>query len=129
MSSGGSSLWTQTVAVGIVVLASVIGNVSLSASEPVSRLPASVLASRLSPPRADLLGSASVVLSGDRDSQSRYSNLGPLSSRLDAADWMNPPLDTAGDSEPVEGGPVVPAIYAWDPDVRFVFYRHVSKWM
>ena len=24
---------------------------------------------------------------------------------------------------------LVPAIYAWDPDVRFVFFRHVSKWM
>ncbi len=24
---------------------------------------------------------------------------------------------------------LVPAIYAWDPDVRFVYYRHVSKWM
>lgn len=24
---------------------------------------------------------------------------------------------------------LVPAIYSWDPDVRFVFFRHVSKWM
>ena len=24
---------------------------------------------------------------------------------------------------------LVPAIFAWDPDVRFVYYRHVSKWM
>jgi len=24
---------------------------------------------------------------------------------------------------------LVPAIYAWDPDVRFVYFRHVSKWM
>lgn len=28
-----------------------------------------------------------------------------------------------------DDGAVVPAIYAWDPDVRFVYYRHVSKWM
>lgn len=24
---------------------------------------------------------------------------------------------------------LIPAIYAWDPDVRFVYYRHISKWM
>lgn len=24
---------------------------------------------------------------------------------------------------------LVPAIYAWDPDVRFVYFRQVSKWM
>lgn len=24
---------------------------------------------------------------------------------------------------------LVPAIYAWDRDVRFVYFRHVSKWM
>ncbi len=24
---------------------------------------------------------------------------------------------------------LVPAIYAWDPDVRFVYFRHMSKWM
>ncbi|MEO8937307.1 MAG: hypothetical protein ABI277_00830 [Burkholderiaceae bacterium] len=23
----------------------------------------------------------------------------------------------------------IPGIYAWDPDVRFVYFRHVSKWM
>ncbi len=28
-----------------------------------------------------------------------------------------------------DDGQLVPAIYAWDPDVRFVYYRHVSKWM
>lgn len=28
-----------------------------------------------------------------------------------------------------DDGHLVPAIYAWDPDVRFVYYRHVSKWM
>ncbi len=129
MLSGGSSLWTRTVAVGIVVLASVIGNASLSASEPVAPLPISVPASRVSSPRSDLLVSESVARSDDSDSQTGYSNSSPRSSRLDAADLMNAPFDTAAESAPAEGGQVVPAIYAWDPDVRFVFYRHVSKWM
>ena len=32
-------------------------------------------------------------------------------------------------ADPVDEARLVPAIYAWDPDVRFVYYRHVSKWM
>jgi hypothetical protein len=39
---------------------------------------------------------------------------------------------TAGDDVATsysDDGGLVPAIYAWDPDVRFVYYRHVSKWM
>ena len=28
-----------------------------------------------------------------------------------------------------EEGQLIPAVYAWDPAVRFVYYRHVSKWM
>lgn len=35
------------------------------------------------------------------------------------------PADVSDDDD----GQFVPAIYAWDPDVRFVYYRHVSKWM
>jgi hypothetical protein len=34
-----------------------------------------------------------------------------------------------GDSAREDDGRLVPAIYAWDPEVRFVYYRHVSKWM
>lgn len=30
--------------------------------------------------------------------------------------------------QPDEEGSVVPAIYARDPDVQFVYHRHVSKW-
>jgi hypothetical protein len=35
--------------------------------------------------------------------------------------------DDAGDAQ--DDIQLVPAIYAWDPDVRFVYFRHVSKWM
>ena len=28
-----------------------------------------------------------------------------------------------------DDGHLVPAIYAWDPDVRFIYYRRISKWM
>ena len=28
-----------------------------------------------------------------------------------------------------EYGALVPALYAWSPDVRFVYFRQISKWM
>ena len=31
--------------------------------------------------------------------------------------------------EPEDEARLVPAVYARDPDVRFVFFRNVSKWM
>ena len=43
---------------------------------------------------------------------------------LGAAD---PQADAAVDAS--DAGRLVPAIYAWDPDVRFIYYRHISKWM
>ena len=36
--------------------------------------------------------------------------------------------EEADDGDRVDGS-FVPAIYAWDPDVRFVYLRSVSKWM
>ena len=97
MSLAGSSLWTKTVGIGIFGLACVIGNVSLSAPEPVA-------------PRF-----ASFVPTPPLSQAPDPSVISPL-----------PPMDGAMAND---GGQIVPAIYAWDPDVRFVFYRHVSKWM
>ena len=40
--------------------------------------------------------------------------------------------DAHSPAEPTESSDVahfVPAIFAWDPDVRFVYYRQISKWM
>lgn len=36
-------------------------------------------------------------------------------------------LDTSAEGD--DEGKLVPAIFAWDPDVRVVYFRHVSKWM
>jgi hypothetical protein len=33
------------------------------------------------------------------------------------------------DETAADAAELVPAIYAWDKDVRFVYFRHVSKWM
>lgn len=39
------------------------------------------------------------------------------------------PSITAGPADALDEVHLVPAIYAWDPDVRFIYFRHVSKWM
>lgn len=111
-----SSLWTKTVAFGILVAASVLGNVSFSASraKPIDAVPASASRASTDLPR---------LLRGDAAMGIHTSAAGRAS---EAA--VDDDRDVAG-SEASSEGEVVPAIYAWDPDVRFVFYRHVSKWM
>jgi hypothetical protein len=42
---------------------------------------------------------------------------------------LAPMVDTNDDVEASNDIQLVPAIYAWNPDVRFVYFRHVSKWM
>lgn len=41
-------------------------------------------------------------------------------------------VDAHSPAEPTESPDIAhfaPAIFAWDPDVRFVYYRQISKWM
>lgn len=41
-------------------------------------------------------------------------------------------VDAHSPADPTEApddARLVPAIFAWDPDVRFVYYRQISKWM
>lgn len=135
MSASGSSLWTKTVAVGVIAVASVVGNVSLSASE--ARQP---VTSTYSPVGADGVASPSSSLSQaiafpvsrlapETMSSFNYSKF-DFRSIADEPEALPSPLSDVREVSPrSEFGQVVPAIYAWDPDVRFVFYRHVSKWM
>lgn len=98
-----TSLWTRTVALGIVATASFIGNVSMSATEyPASPLP-------FSPARPETIPTATKPADVSTQSPTR------------------PVAAIAADG--VDDGEVVPAIFARDPDVRFMFYRHLSKWM
>ena len=131
MSSAGSPLWTKTVAVGILSIAAVIGNVSLSASRPTQNSPhypgkdphASLGQMAPSDPQVLLTRSQEEQIAG-----LGYSNFGYPDSRADDNRMPLVPEPDDG-STPDDSGQVVPAIYAWDPDVRFVFYRHVSKWI
>lgn len=117
-----SSAWTKTVAAGVVAVASIVGNVSLSASEDGRSDREGTVRSH--PGAADVTKAGRSVVApeppgfgySEFHSFSRNSASSVLSDRTDGG--------SAG-----EEGQVVPAIYAWDPDVRFVFYRHVSKWM
>lgn len=120
-----SSAWTKTVAVGVVTVASIVGNVSLSASEDWRS--DGVAPASISPIAADFSKDPRGVVPfeaarfGDSESHS-VSRTAPTSA-------LSPPSDTPDSDAASKWGQVVPAIYAWDPDVRFVFYRHVSKWM
>lgn len=118
-----SSAWTKTVAVGVVAVASIVGNVSLSASED---------------GRSDSEGAVPLSHHGAADvTKAGRSGVTPEPSGFGFSEFhsvsrnsaSSVPSDKTDGGTAGEEGQVVPAIYAWDPDVRFVFYRHVSKWM
>lgn len=125
-----SSIWTKTVALGLLVVASVVGNVSLSAAN--SRLETGRVPTGVQKPDARLF--AQPLTRPDI-----YGGLGSAASDSmrtgEVAESEEPALVAAGEAIGTgenavdDTRQVVPAIYAWDPDVRFVFYRHVSKWM
>ena len=103
-----SPLRTRAVAFGILVVASVLGNVSFSASR--------------AKPDAPLV--ARVADAVDNDRVAEVSSPGPSVEQRMVDDRA-----AASDVPRIDGGQIVPAIYSWDPDVTFVFYRHVTKWM
>ena len=127
MSLAESPLWTKTVAVGILVVASVVGNVSLSASQLDSG--ATAVGAASSPPGRKAPFPAPPVAPAIRLSGTGYASTG--ASAMGTGVATMPPLSTGvpENSDSSDAGEVVPAIYAWDPDVRFVFYRRISKWM
>jgi hypothetical protein len=97
-----SPIRTQAVALGILIVASVIGNVSVSAA-------------RIRPD-----ASIAPLATTARDEVS------VASSAAAPAPFGEMPSVTPSTGA---AGQIVPAIYSWDPDVTFVFYRHVTKWM
>lgn len=146
MSARRSSLWTKTVAVGVIAVACVVGNVSISASEaqPGAALPAQPLLAVANVSSASVSSAsaapgleaptAALALAGSRLAAEAlagfsYSKFDAPVMGAERAALPSAPSDLPDVSPSSEDGQVVPAIYAWDPDVRFVFYRHVSKWM
>lgn len=107
-----AATWTRRVGiVAAVVAVTLLGNLRLQASE-VRRLAASgapvAMPARPSTPVA--LEHVDLAVASDRR----------------AVDAMTDEDDAAAEDDSIQ---LVPAIYAWDPDVRFVYFRHVSKWM
>ena len=141
MSATRSSLWTKTVAVGMITVACVVGNVSISASEaqPGAALPSQPLLAVATGSSASVAPgpeapTATLALAGSRLAAEAlagfsYSKFDAPVMGAERAALPSAPSDLPDFSPSSEDGQVVPAIYAWDPDVRFVFYRHVSKWM
>jgi hypothetical protein len=98
----------RTAIVAAVVGVTMLGNLRLQASE-VGRLPRS--------------GPASELLAIAPETQ-------VPTERVDLAVASGRPSSDADDGNTEDDSvQLVPAIYAWDPDVRFVYFRHVSKWM
>jgi hypothetical protein len=108
-----AATWTRrTAIVAAVVGITMLGNLRLQASEvgrvprngPAAERPAIAPETQVATERVDLAvasGRPSFDATTDED-------------------------DGSADDDSVQ---LVPAIYAWDPDVRFVYFRHVSKWM
>jgi len=112
-----TSLWTRTVALGIVAIASIIGNVSMSASE----------FSTQAVPSASGRPGAPGKSVADAPRLLPVTPQAPASMNKASATVARPAATTSADVS--DEGEVVPAIFARDPDVRFMFYRHLSKWM
>jgi hypothetical protein len=114
--------------VAALVGVTLLGNLRLQASEV--RRPLSAPVTTATDARvfahAQALSESLASMSGVNTEAARYDGAAPAATPVlpaDTADADSPP-DDANDA-----AHVVPAIYAWDPDVRFVYFRHVSKWM
>ena len=108
---------SRVLAVAAIVGVTMLGNLRLQASEvtkasprePATRVPVSWVAD-------DPHGYTSEALVASADGR-----------RIDPQVAAMSDADGVGDES--DGVQLVPAIYAWNPDVRFVYFRHVSKWM
>jgi hypothetical protein len=71
-------------------------------------------------------GAAMIERQADAGMYGRVNLTTDTSDRARALESMTDEDDADDAQDDVQ---LVPAIYAWDPDVRFVYFRHVSKWM
>jgi len=103
-------VFARLLAVTAIVGVTMLGNLRLHASE------ATKGDRRASLPRAEL------AWIGDADPYGRPSapTMAPVVASVADADSAD---DQSDDVQ------LVPAIYAWNPDVRFVYFRHIRKWM
>ena len=70
---------------------------------------------------AALIGSAWLSNAGTAASSDvAIRTVGPSDARL---------LASEVDANCEDEAHVIPALYAWNPDVRVVYFRHVSRWM
>jgi hypothetical protein len=115
-SGGTGRLVSRALLVAAVVGITLLGNLRLQASE-VHRTP------QATTPRSDAPRVLAHALALTDEAEGRAY---PTRSATAAVD---PDADSAGTDASDDAARLVPAIYAWDPDVRFVYYRHVSKWM
>jgi hypothetical protein len=113
--AGRGRLVSRALLVAAVIGVTLLGNLRLQASE-VTKAAAFATARPADPP---LLAHAFALADAATESASFQTPLNDATPEADSAD------EDASD----DAARLVPAIYAWDPDVRFVYFRHISKWM
>jgi hypothetical protein len=114
---GHGRLVSRTLLVAAVVGVTLLGNLRLQASE-VPKATRHVATQR---------GEASPVLTHAFALSDAATESAAFQTKSnDSADVEAEPVDADSSDDSAR---LVPAIYAWDPDVRFVYFRHISKWM
>lgn len=106
-------------AVGIFSIV-LLGNLRSQASEMPSRHLAGTSASNDASPSPRV-----PVMPSTQADPNLYERVGLAANAADGIAGVDADADGVAQDE----AQLVPAIYAWDPDVRFVYFRHVSKWM
>jgi hypothetical protein len=123
MKKGNSLLKHAALAIGILSTV-LLGNLRLQASElsvgPPGRQSADSSSSPMPAPR---------VISSNPVDPNLYERVGLAGNLADAIPIDLVAMDADEDGVPQDEAQLIPAIYAWDPAVRFVYFRHVSKWM
>ena len=113
MTAKRSNFWTPLVTLAVVASLIVIGN-----------LRAPVAAATTEPAPGDVASTVAASPQHGRGDDAPAGRESP--SGMPALESMV----GADVDEPVgEEGALVPALYAWNPDVRFVYFRQISKWM
>lgn len=108
-STVGRRVVNRAMALIAVVAVAMLGNLRLQASE--------IGVNRVLDSDGLQQHAHSPMSTGDTASDSQFDAMLDADRTSDAAD------DASDDVQ------LVPAIYSWNPDVRFVYFRHVSKWM
>jgi hypothetical protein len=117
-----SRLVGRVAIVAAIVCITMVGNLRLQASE-VTRHQAG------HPAFSDATASKAAATIERQADAGMYDRVNLMTDTSDRTRGLESMMDDDDGGDAQDDVQLVPAIYAWDPDVRFVYFRHVSKWM